>query len=160
MEGTDYFKPRPEDLDSIKALGFNVIRVPFEWARLVTGWQPGDPLPSTLNPTYLGILDEVVQMATERQIFVVLDMHDFLKYWSGWNDQVCVNGSSDYQQLLAHTWELLAVHFRDNPAVLGYDIMNEPVRQEEGEPCGSCNWHAIAQSVVDAIRTQDTNHVR
>jgi endoglucanase len=164
-EGEYYYKPRPQDLDEIKAYGFNVIRVPFEWARLVTGWQPTDPLPTTLDPTYLDYLDEVVQTAVERQIYVVLDMHDFLKYWSGQSTQVCVDDdtSSAHQQLLAHTWKLLAAHFRDNPAVLGYDIMNEPVRREmekePPEPCSSCNWHAIAQSVADTIRAVDTNHL-
>lgn len=159
VEGTNYFKPRPEDLDSLKAWGFNVIRVPFEWARLVPGWYSSNPLPSTLNPTYLAILDDVVRMAREQEIYVILDMHDFLKYWSGRGAQVCVGDHPAYQQLLARTWQLLAEHFRDEPAVLGYDIMNEPVRQEGIEPCGSCGWHTIAQTVVDAIRTVDTNHL-
>ena len=78
--GTNYFKPRSEDFDSVKALGFNVMRVPFEWARLVPGWRPTDPLPAALDAAYLGILDEVVQMAADRQLQVILDMHDFLKY--------------------------------------------------------------------------------
>lgn len=158
-EGTYYFKPRPEDFDDIKALGFNVIRVPFEWARFVPGWQATDPLPTALDATYLGILSDAVQMAAERGLYVILDMHDFLKYWSGQSAQVCVDTSSPHQQLLEQTWKLLAVHFQDNPGVLGYDIMNQPVRLETGEPCGSCNWHAIAQSVVDIIRTVDENHL-
>lgn len=39
--------------------------------------------------------------------------------------------------------------------MLGYDIMNEPVR----EPPDSSNWHTIAQRVVDAIRQVDRNHL-
>ncbi len=160
-EGTNYFKPRPEDLDNIKALGFNVIRVPFEWARLVTHWQPTDSLPTSLNPNYLAILNEVVQMAGDRKLYVIFDMHDFLKYWSGQSAQECVdiNSDDDYPKLLARTWKLLAEYFSGNTTVLGYDIMNEPVRLEDGEVCGSCGWHAIAQSVVNEIRTVDDRHL-
>lgn len=158
VAGTNYFT-QSQHLDEIGAQGFNVVRVPFEWARLVAGWRPADPLPTTLDETYLGFLDEVVREARAQQIYAILDMHDFLKYWSGRSSQICVSTSPEHQQLLARTWELLADHFRDEPAVLGYDIVNEPVRQEAGEPCDSCNWHAIAQSVVDAIRTVDTNHI-
>ena len=159
VEGTNYFKPRPVDFDNVKAIGANVIRVPFEWARLVTDWNPTKALPSVLDSTYLGLLDEVVQNATQRQMYVVLDMHDFLKYWRAQSAQVCVDGNSGHQQLLAQTWKLLAVHFRDNQGVLGYDLQNEPVRKEGGEPCGSCNWPSVAQSVIDSIRSVDDKHL-
>ncbi|ETW98260.1 MAG: hypothetical protein ETSY1_19450, partial [Candidatus Entotheonella factor] len=160
IEGTDYFKPRleePNDLADIKSLGFNVVRVPFEWARLIPGWQPGDPFPP-LESAYLGILNDIIEAAGRTGIYVILDMHDFLKYWSGLSSQVCVNDDVDYQALLRHTWTLLAEHFHENPAVLGYDIMNEPERGVPGA-CSSCNWHTIAQSVVNAIRSVDTNHL-
>jgi len=159
--GTDYFMPRPEDFDEAKALGFNLIRVPFEWARLVTGWKPTDPLPTTLNPQYLGLLTQVVQMATARQLYVALDLHSFLKYWSGPSTQECVDDTDParpYQRLLEQTWVLLAEHFRENRMVF-YDIMNEPERKTGSGSCGSCNWHAIAQSVVNAIRAVDSNHL-
>ena len=158
-EGTNYFRPREKDFENIKDSGFNVIRVPFEWARLVTGWKPSDPLPTELDMEYLGFLDDVVDMAGQNELYVILDMHDFLKYWCSKGDYKCVDDSDAYQQLLIRTWKLLAEHFSENTAVLGYDIMNEPVRQEEEENCSSCNWHAIAQSVVDAIRTVDENHL-
>lgn len=158
--GTNFFTPRPTDFGTIESFGFNVIRVPFEWARLVPAWQPASSLPTELNRAYLGILDEVVGNAGARGLYVILDMHDFLKYWSGQSTtEVCVDTSPMHQQLLAHTWKLLAAHFRNTPTVLGFDIQNEPVRQEAGERCSSCNWHAIAQSVVDAIRTADEQHL-
>ncbi len=158
-EGINYFKPRPQDFDSLKAIGFNVIRVPFEWARLVPGWRPAN-LPATLDSSYLKILKDVVGMAAKKQIYVILDMHDYLKYWSGQNQQVCVFDHPDHQRLLSHTWKLIATNFRDSTSVLGYDIMNEPVRREAGiENCNSCNWPMIAQSVVNDIRLVDKKHL-
>jgi len=154
-EGVDFSKPLPAELDAIAALGANLVRLPFEWARLAPGWQPGHPLPANLDADYLALLDEVVDAAGQRGLYVLLDMHDFLKYWSGQGTQEGVNASLPHQALLAHTWRLLAAHYADHPAVLGYDLMNEPVR----EAPGSTHWHAIAQQVVDAIRQVDRNHL-
>ncbi len=157
--GTDYFLPRAEDFFNLKEAGANVVRVPIEWARLITGWKPTDPLPDSLDSQYLNLIDEVVRMSSSREIYVIFDLHDFLKYWEGKSAQVCVDSSALHQQLLARTWKILATRYRNEPAVLGYDIMNEPVRRETGESCGSCNWPEIAQSVVNAIRSVDTKHL-
>jgi len=159
--GTDYFVPRTEDLDAIQQLGFNVVRLPFEWARLVPDeWAPGQALPMALEPAYLGIIEDVVAAAATRELQVVLEMHDFLKYWSGEGESpVCVDLSPDHQALLVHTWTLLANQFAGEQVVLGFDLMNEPVREEAGEPCSSCGWHAIVQAIVDAIRTVDQDHL-
>jgi endoglucanase len=159
--GTGYFRPRRTDFARLQRLGFNVVRAPFEWARLVPGWRTGDPLPTHLDPAYVALLDRVVERAAAHGLYVVLDLHDFFKYWSGESDQVCIDESAAHQELLAHTWKLLAEHFRDVPSVLAYDIVNEPVRREpaKGESCGSCNWHAVAQAIVTAIRTVDANHL-
>ena len=99
-EGTNYFRPREKDFENIKDSGFNVIRVPFEWARLVTGWKPSDPLPTELDPEYLGLLDDVVDMAGQNELYVILDMHDFLKYWCSKGDYKCVDDGDAHQQLL------------------------------------------------------------
>jgi hypothetical protein len=159
--GTNYFMPTPDDFDVLQERGFNLARIPFEWARLVPNWDPADPLPSDLNADYLNLLRDVVAMADQRGLYVILDMHDFLKYWDGQNSQLYVNESPPHQQMLAQTWRLLARHFATNPTVLGYDIMNEPVRwADEAETIpGSSNWHAISAEVVQAIRDEDRDHL-
>jgi len=160
VEGEDYSKPWTKELFAVAEAGQSVVRLPLEWARLVPGWSPGDPLPASLDPDELTMIDDVVNKAGRQGLYVILDMHDFLKYWSGQSAQVCVNESQNHQEMLAETWQLLAAHYAANPVVLGYDLMNEPVRYEPPEEtCGSSNWHEIAQDVVDAIRTVDENHL-
>lgn len=159
--GTDYFTPRAADIAEVKAAGANLVRVPFEWARLTPGWQAGAALPTVLNSQYLSLLEQVVQLAAQQQLYVVLDMHDFLKYWSGRGTQQCVDDADPahpYQRLLERTWRLLAEHFRENRAVVGFDLMNEPERLTPNS-CGSNNWSVIAQSLVNAIREVDTKHL-
>ncbi|MEI7902247.1 MAG: glycoside hydrolase family 5 protein [bacterium] len=155
--GTDYFQPAADDLRQVAAWRLDCVRIPFEWGRLVPAWQPGDAV--ELDTSYHALLDEVIRRASEEQLYIVLDMHDFLKYWSGQNQQVFVDSQPAYQTLLADTWRLLAASFATNTAVLGYEIMNEPVRYDGPGTGSDSNWHAIAQAVVDAIRTVDTNHL-
>ncbi len=48
-------------------------------------------------------------------------------------------------------WTQIATHYATETAVLGYDLMNEPV--------GTGNtWWSTAQSAVNAIRLVDTTH--
>lgn len=164
--GTNYFKPRPEDFQAVSDAGLNCVRLPFEWARLVPNWQIGDPSPQSLNQEYLDLLDQMAGLAAQTDLRLILDMHSFFKYWSGMGQEQCVDDPADadrnqYLALLADTWRLLAAHFGDDPAILGYDIMNEPARLDPAvmERCRSCKWDEAAQSVIEAIRDVDSNHL-
>lgn len=155
--GVNFFQPEVRDLAQVAAWGFNCVRLPFEWARLVPGYRVGAPV--SLNAEYLGLIDQVVGWAAAQRLYVILDMHDYLKYWSGSNQQVFVDNEPDYRPFLAETWRKTAAHFAANPAILGYELMNEPARYDGPGKGGDSNWHAIAQSVIHAIRTADTNHL-
>ena len=119
MTGADY--------DRIRAWGFNVQQIRLEACRL--GLLP--PCMS-LAPGYLDKLEAWVAMGAERGIYSIfkattydipgLGFQDQFKpgawnrFWdtgSGWQDQ--------FQAGWRRVWE----RFKDNPAVIGYDILNE-----------------------------------
>jgi Ca2+-binding RTX toxin-like protein len=54
----------------------------------------------------------------------------------------------------ADFWKKMAVQFKDYPALVGYDLMNEP----HGMPVAGV-WKAAAQAATDAIRTVDMDNV-
>ena len=57
-------------LDVAKSMGFNVIRLPVSWAEL-------EPSSGRFSTAYLGAVTEIVDLAGENGMYVVVDMHQF-----------------------------------------------------------------------------------
>jgi endoglucanase len=121
--------PKPEDLAKIKNWGANLIR-------FVLNTDPKTETPAqydgkkgsvfnadnkTLSPEYLARIDAVVAMAKENGIKVIIDMHTFPGHADG-----LVWGNKQYWDELVEIWKDIAVHFKDNDTVLGFDPVNEP----------------------------------
>jgi endoglucanase len=136
---------KQEDLEIISNSGFNFIRVPFGWRNLQDrnmNWK----LDSTGNIDFRR-LDWIVNEAKNNNMYVLFDYH----YWL--NQDVAYNVISDVDSVKTHTailWKEVANHFKDNNAVLGYDLLNEPT--------GSWGDH-VMDMIYDSIRSVDTNHL-
>ena len=139
------------DLDQIKSMGMNVVRVPFFWMEIMR--EDG-----TIKPNAFRHLDWLVEQCTERGIYVILDLHCS----PGGNDGYFTSGmavsndlwsSSYYQELTVKIWEEVAKHYVSNPAIACYDVLNE-------------SWSNSDLMTVDqfydvlysAIRAVDTDH--
>jgi hypothetical protein len=57
-----------EDLDQMRALGFDVLRLPLSWSLL-------EPRPGAIDPAYLDRVAQVVRWARQAGLYVILDMH-------------------------------------------------------------------------------------
>ena len=111
-----------QDFTQIKKLGFNCVRLPFNHRLLE-------------EPDGLEYLQGVVKRIGRAGLQVILDMHavpgaqnpDWHSDSEGeavfWQDKKC-------QEKYFGLWKKLAQTFKDNAAVAGYDIMNEPVTKE------------------------------
>jgi len=101
-------------LDSVKAAGFNSVRVPVAWFRST------DTSIYTINPTWLSRVEEVVKYALNTGLYVIINEH-----WdNGW--QIPTSKDSAYvSRRLAAMWEQIAIHFRDYDAHLLFAGTNE-----------------------------------
>ena len=135
VEGVHYGWPTVEELDYWQSKGIQLIRLPFLWERL----QPA--LNGAFDRDYLAGLEDTVKMMGQRNMFVILDVHNYAKYHGELigTDAVPLAAFGDL-------WRRLADVFKDNPAVYGYGLMNEP---------GPCDWASAAQVAIDAIRQVD-----
>jgi aryl-phospho-beta-D-glucosidase BglC (GH1 family) len=110
------------------------------------------------------LLDSAIQWAREENLYIILDMHAAPGGQTGKN----IDDSDGYPWLFSdvgtqqHTieiWQRLARHYRNNPTVLGYDLLNEPVpNYPRLDPLLSA-VEPMYKRLAAAIRQVDTHHI-
>jgi len=138
----DYTVPTPAEIDYFVGKGMNIFRLPFRWERL-QGVQLGE-----FNSTYLGYIDSVVKYATNKGAAVLLDPHNYARYYGK------VVGTTDVPTAaFADFWSKLANYYKPIPSVI-FGLMNEP------NSMATELWLADANAVIAAIRaTGATNRI-
>jgi len=158
-----------DDIRFIKAAGFNTVRVPLHWQLFVkpgddggVGAQAGD------NDRFEGpgwpLLDRLVQWCRQAGLRVIIDLHAAPGGQTGVNHD---DGSGfpltfyvpRYRRLTIALWQQLAAHYRDEPAVLGYDLLNEPISPYSDENYLNPRLEPLYRDIVAAIRSVDPNHL-
>lgn len=140
-QGTDYFWPTAEDVEMYAGTGANILRIPFLWERL----QPA--LWTALKKEELASLDIIVSTAAQKNVLVILDVHNYGKYNKNLigDQEVPVSAYTDF-------WSRLARHYKSSPNVV-FGLMNEPHKHTAKE------WADIAQAAIQAIRTAGASHL-
>lgn len=115
-----------------------IIRVPFRWERI----QP--QVFGELSAVDLAGLKSMIASAKEHNQLVILDLHNYGRYY---NAPLTVAKSTQ----LSDVWKKLAREFKDEDAIFGYELMNEP----HDLPEGGEGWAKIVQTTVTAIRSVD-----
>ena len=80
--GKDYIYPTVEDFDYLKDKGFTLARIPFKWERIQDG------LGGALREFDLAELKKAVTLAGERGIKVILDLHNYGRYYKDGNHSI------------------------------------------------------------------------
>lgn len=135
--GTNYFYPEKAHFKYYRDKGVRLIRFPFLWERVQHRQGEG------LNFDQVRLLKKTLDLAMQHDQKVILDMHNYGRYQGE-----LIGSSAVPYAAYADVWRKLAERFKDHPALLGYDIMNEPH--------GTVGlWPGAAQAAVDAIRSVD-----
>jgi hypothetical protein len=147
------------DIRFIKRAGFNSVRVPFNYRLFVT---EGDP--ARLEGPGYELLDRVVGWCKREGLYVVLDMHAAPGGQTGDNIDDSYGypflfDSAESQELTARLWQKLAARYRDEPAVLGYDLLNEPIPHFFDTSYFNPKLEPLYRRIVAAIREADKNHI-
>ena len=124
------------DLDNIKAMGFNCVRVPF-WYRNFYYDDKGTKILDENGEWDFSILDWVVEECSKRELYVILDMHGAVGSQSDAPHSGRAFGGAQlmedseqgerYRELTDELWTAIASRFNGNPAVAMYDLLNEPM---------------------------------
>lgn len=140
----DYTYPTMQELDYFKSKGLKLIRLPFKWERI----QP--TLGEALNVTELNRLVAVVDSASSRGLFIVLDMHNYGRRKVEGSNQIIGTPAVKIEDI-KYAWREIANTFKSKTNIWGYGIMNEP-----HDMLTSPTWFTIAQQIIAGIRTTDT----
>jgi len=148
------------DIHFMKTSGMNTLRVPFSY-RLFT------------NEDYLGennpnrgfeLLDRLIGWCKAEGIYVILDMHSAPGGQTGDNIDdgygypFLFQNEGSRQQTI-QIWTRIAEHYKNETAILGYDLLNEPIahyfNKEELNPY----LEPFYKELTKAVRTVDKNHL-
>jgi endoglucanase len=141
------------DIEFLKSIGLNAIRVPIHYKFFTADDAEG-----------FALLDRIVDWSTKAGIYIIIDMHAAPAGQTGTN----IDDSWGYpwlfedaeaQKQTIEIWTRIARHYRDNPTVLGYDLFNEPIPPFPQITRYNSQLEPLLRRITEAIRTVDSNHV-
>ncbi|THV40552.1 glycoside hydrolase family 5 protein [Glycomyces buryatensis] len=143
-------------IDSVQAAGFDTIRIPVSYLNSI-----GSGPDYAIDAAWLNRVQEVVDYAYDRGMYVVINMHgDGYKTVDGsW--LIC--DASDQTTIVAkyqRAWEQIATRFQDYDERLILESMNEEFDGQFGEPTQPCysNINSYNQIFVDTVRQAGGNN--
>src|ERR1700722_4380634 len=151
-----------DDIRFIAAAGFNTVRVPLDWTMFVRRDGEGGA-PKFDGPGY-ALIDRLLGWARAAGLRVILDLHAA----PGGQTGASFDGGSGYpllfyvpadRDLTVRLWQVLAQRYRDEPAVLGYDLLNEPVAPYHATNYLEPRLGPVLRATTAAIRAVDPNHL-
>lgn len=154
---------RKADIDSLASWGFNSVRLPMHYNLFTL---PIEEEPVAGENTWLevgfALTDSLIKWCKANYMYVVLDLH------AAPGGQGQDAGISDYDPTKPSLWESeanraktvalwrkLAEKYADEPAIAGYDLINEPNWPLEGNAL----LRELYGDITAAIREVDQNHI-
>jgi hypothetical protein len=148
-----------EDIALIKRLGFNAVRVPLHYRLLMD--EDGQVRPDGEG---FRLLDDLVAWSRAQGLYVLFDLHGAPGGQTGFHHD---DGPGypllfyvrAYQDATVRLWQSVAARYRDEPAVLGYDLLNEPVAPFHDTAYLNSRLTEFYHRLVAAIRAVDPHHI-
>lgn len=150
--GDDYLYPAAGDFAYLKARMPQdpIAKVMLRMERLTTA--PGGPLRAEEVTRITAVLDG----AKANGVGVILSPWNFGAIWtdngSGTSVRQPAGGNVFTKAVYSNFWTRVLNQWGDHPALIGLDLMTEPVAVTGGAPM----WEQYAQAAVDAIRSLNT----
>jgi endoglucanase len=146
-----------DDIARIALEGMNHVRLPIN-SRLVVDDD------GALEPAGVALVDRLIEWCRAHGLWVVLDLHGAPGGQTGTNIDDSPHGtpelfsSSRYLELTVSLWRQLALRYRDEAVIAGYDLLNEPL-PDEFDDLYRAELVELYRELTVAIREVDPNHM-
>jgi endoglucanase len=140
------------DVHRIKQDGFNTIRIPLHTKYFKTEDDEGFKL-----------IDQLLKWCNQEHLYVILMLESGI---GGFTGEASDDGpgypwllkDAGMQEYVADAWQRVAKHYKDEPIILGYDLLNEPLLWN-----GYLDMESLIEPVyrqlTASIRKVDNNHM-
>jgi hypothetical protein len=141
-----------EDIHQIKQAGFDSIRIPIHWKLFGSDDSEG-----------FRLLDRLIGWCHEEGLLAVIDLHAAPGGQTGAN----IDDSNGWpwlfsdagaQQQTIDLWTRIAHRYRNETAILGYDLLNEPLPHYPQMRQFDDRLEPLYRRITAAIRTEDKHH--
>ncbi len=141
--------------EDMAAMGFNSVRFYLNYQLF-----EDDSNPYVYKDAGFELIDKNIKWAKKNGIGLVLNMHvpqgGYQSQGNGgnlWSDE-------ENQSRLVALWSEIAKRYADNPSIIGYGILNEPIVPDVGNVEDSIDQcRDLMQRITDGIRQYDKNHI-
>jgi len=146
-----------DDVAGIAESGFDHIRLPIN-ARVIQT-DSGEPIEAGL-----ALIDQTIEWCRRHKLWLLLDLHGAPGGQTGTNIDDSPNNKPELfmdptnRGLTIKLWEMLARRYRDEPVVMGYDLLNEPL-PNEWQHVYRDELVALYKDLTAAIRAIDQQHL-
>lgn len=142
-------------IDSVKAAGFNAIRIPIRWACHIT-----NATDMTISETWLKRVKEVVDYCLKNDMYVIINTHHDM--WLEYQATSAMKATNNAR--LAKLWTNIASYFADYDGRLAFAGTNETHLKDNWNAPAAINLevqNSYLQTFIDAVRaTGGKNYYR
>lgn len=148
-----------DDIKYLKQIGCNHLRIPFHYKMFTPDLYMGKR-----NSGFI-YLDRVIEWCRQEKLYVLLDMHCAPGGQTG--DNIDDSHGFPYlffsqksQDLLSEIWMDIARKYKNDPVIIGYDLINEPLAHYFKDEIKDYNHrlHLLYKRLVADIRKIDKKH--
>lgn len=148
-----------QDIKYLKSIGCNHIRLPFNYKMFTDDLYMGE------RNSGFKYLDRLIDWCKEEELYVLLDMHCAPGGQTGDN----IDDSYGYpflftskssQDLMTDIWVKIAERYKNEPIIVGYDIVNEPIAHYYKDQLDVLNHDLflLYKRIIKEIRVVDKRH--
>lgn len=151
----------PADLKAIKKLGANCVRIPLRYRNLFKK----ENCKGDIDFDYL---DGIVEKCRKTGLYVVFDLHSAPGFQNngsakGSNGTCTLFDSSktafEARNAVIRLWTQFAAHYKDEPAVAAFDLLNRPLNKVADWEEKTDALHKFYLRLYKAIRTVDPDRI-